>query len=205
MKTPCFNIRQCYGLLRKFAVISLLVFSGIAYSYAQEEETDIFELNFEDNLTTPVLPAKSVESIKDNVERLKSALNRSGFDVKLVRNGEVILLTIPCAELFSANETIISPTGRSIFNKLALPTECRGKYKVLIAVHSDDTGEQMYVDDLTAARSNAIDDLLAPILNALEIISVPYGLGRDEPVKPNDSVFNRAANRRAEIYIVPLL
>lgn len=201
MKIRYFNI---FGL-KTFASAILISSIGSMMSYAAQPAEDPFELNFEDNLTTPALPSKSAQAIKDNVEKLRTTFSRYGFNTKLVRNGEVILITIPCSELFAANESTVSPTGQKILNKFVIPAEYRGKYKVLIAVHSDDTGEQMYVDDLTAARSNAIDDMLAAGFNNLEIISVPYGIGRDEPIKPNDSVANRAANRRVEIYIVPLL
>ena len=173
--------------------------------FSQQPDDDPFELNIDDNLTSPVLPSKQIASIKEAVEKLRAAISRDGFDTKLVRNGEVILVTIPCSQLFAPNETAITPTGEKTLQKFSLPDDCRGKYKVLITVHSDDTGEQMYVEDLTAARSNTIDDHLTPALTPIEIISVPYGLGRDEPVKPNDSVANRAANRRVEIYIVPLI
>ena len=32
---------------------------------------------------------------------------------------------------------------------------------------------------------------------------VPYALGPDEPLKPNNSIDNRRQNRRLEVYLVP--
>lgn len=194
-----------YAFCLKFmTVFAAVIFSCIPI-FAQQEVPDPYELNFEDNLNTPAIQAKSQPTVKERGDRLRNVLSKAGFNATLVRNGEVILVTIPCADLFVANEATMTSKGIKLLNSFNLPEDCREKYKVLIAVHSDDTGEPEYSDDLTAARSNLIDDIISPKLETIGIISIPYGLGQDEPLKPNDSFSNRAANRRTEIYIVPLL
>ncbi len=76
-------------------------------------------------------------------------------------------------------------------------------YKVVVAVHSDNTGDEMYADRLTSDRANAIDEYYFHASGDKETGIIPYGLGSDEPVAPNSGRANREKNRRVEIYFVP--
>ncbi len=176
----------------------------IAAAYAADPvQPDPFELNLEDNINTPAVPPKNHASVKEHTNRLKSALDHSGFKAAYLRDGEALMITLPCDQLFRANSTTLSDEGLKLLQKLRLPGEAEGKYKILIAVHSDNTGANDYSDEITAARANAIDDVLSPLFSSSDIVTVPYGLGQDEPLVSNDSLKNRAKNRRVEIYIVP--
>lgn len=188
--------------LRKILSIGMLA-ACISLSAAEPAGYDPFDLNLEQNINTPAVPSKSQPMVKENIDRIKSHLERQGFRPTRTRRGEVLLLTIPCEQLFRANESEISPRGVELLKRFSLPDESMDKYKILIAVHSDDTGETEYSDNLTADRANAIDDLFSAENKFTGISVVPYGIGRDEPIVRNDSVKNRAQNRRVEIYIVP--
>ena len=72
-----------------------------------------------------------------------------------------------------------------------------------MAVYGDNTGDDMYADSITSARANAIDDYFWTLMGEAETNVIPYGMGKDNPRKPNDSMLNRYANRRVEIYVVP--
>ena len=188
--------------LRKTIIASILV-AGISVCEVQAESSDPFDLNLEQNINNPAIPSKSQSMVKDHIDRLKSSLERQGFRPTRTRRGEVLTITIPCEQLFRANETTLSPQGRQLLAKLSLPADSEGQYKILVAVHSDDTGEIEYSDNLTAERANAIDDFFAKEKSFPGIAIIPYGIGRDEPTVRNDSVKNRAQNRRVEIYFVP--
>lgn len=188
-----------------YALASACVIAGCStvYAAAPEPETDPFELELENNINTPVVPAKKQTLVKENIDHLKHSLEKLGFKATRMRQGEVLKFSIACDKLFRANETELSQQGINYLAKLKFPGDIIGKFKLLIAVHADDTGEQSYADALTAARANAIDDFISRQLQGIELIIVPYGLGHDEPLVGNDSVLNRAKNRRVDFYLVP--
>ena len=188
--------------LRKIIFTAVLV-SGLTVKAADPATYDPFELNLEQNINTPAVPTKNQTVVKDHIDRLRSFLDRQGFKATKERRGEVLLVTIPCEKLFKANESSLSTQGQILLRKFTLPEETAGLYKILVAVHSDDTGEIDYTDNLTADRANAIDDFFTAENKFTGVSVVPYGIGRDEPLVRNDSVKNRAKNRRVEIYIVP--
>ena len=186
-----------------FAVACVLFGFSTAAAATPEPDADPFELDLDNNINSPSVPAKRQSIVKESIDRLKQTLDKAGFKATRQRQGEVLRFTIPCERLFKANETTLSSQGINYLAKLKFPGEISGKYKLLIAVHADDTGEQSYADALTAARANAIDDFLTRQMQGLEIIIVPYGIGHDEPLVNNDSVLNRAKNRRVDFYLVP--
>lgn len=188
--------------LRKIIITAVLV-AGLTVKAAEPAAYDPFELNLEQNINTPTVPTKSQAVVKEHIDRLRAFLDRQGFKATKERRGEVLLVTIPCSKLFNANESSLSAQGQALLKKFALPEEASGLYKILVAVHSDDTGEIEYTDNLTADRANAIDDFFSAENKFAGVSVVPYGIGRDEPLVRNDSVKNRAKNRRVEIYIVP--
>ena len=113
------------------------------------------------------------------------------------------MVTIACERLFRANDVTLTDQGKALLRKFRLSDGAASKYKIIIAVHTDNTGEDAYADSITASRANSIDDFLNGRMAAIDITTVPYGLGRDEQLVSNDSLKNRAKNRRVEIYIVP--
>lgn len=187
-------------------IISLTVALGVSSLIghaAAPVEPDPFELDFEQNINTPAVPQKKHTSVKNAIENIRSTLDRSGFQTKKLRQGEALVVTIPCDRLFKANETTLTERGKALLGRFKLNDDAEGKFKVIIAVHTDNTGEANYADSITAARANAVDDFLNGSMSEISIPTIPYGLGRDEQLVSNDSVRNRATNRRVEIYIVP--
>lgn len=189
-------------LVRIFTFLLLFAYAT-AVNAAEPDAYDPYELNLEQNINAPVVPSKSQQYVKDRMDKLKSEIEKQGFKASKLRHGEVILITIPCSEVFRANATTISPEGAEILKKLHLSADYESIIKVLIAVHSDNTGETEYSDDLTAERANAIDDFFSANKAFPGLTVVPYGLGRDIPVAANDSVKKRSQNRRIEIYFIP--
>ena len=190
-------------ILTRKLFLTALIAIGLNVSVSGAEPYDPFDLNLEQNINTPTVPSKNQTVVKEHIDRLRVFLDRQGFKATKERRGEVLMITIPCEKLFRSNSTALTPQGQQLLKKFSLPEETDGLYKILIAVHSDDTGENGYTDNLTAERANAIDDFFSTENKFTGISVVPYGIGRDEPLVRNDSVKNRAKNRRVEIYIVP--
>ena len=192
------------NLLRNTVLVCALATASLtAADGAEPTDPDPFELDFENNINTPEIPQKKRSSVKARIDELQADLERAGFKTSKVRQGEVLMVTIACERLFRANDVTLTDQGKALLRKFRLSDGAASKYKIIIAVHTDNTGEDAYADSITASRANSIDDFLNGRMAAIDITTVPYGLGRDEQLVSNDSLKNRAKNRRVEIYIVP--
>lgn len=164
---------------------------------------DPFTANIEENIATPAVPDKQSAAVAAAMGHLASTLRESGYDVDAVRKGEVVMVTIQCARLFAPNSTVLLPDGGKVLAGLAPYIKRSDNYKVILAVHTDNTGDDIYSEKITADRANAIDEYYYRANGNKDTDIIPYGLGSDEPVAPNTGVANREKNRRVEIYFVP--
>lgn len=159
--------------------------------------------DIEANIKHPAVPSKHSATIAKAMSSVAKALKHAGYQVEAVRSGEVIMVTIPCADLFAPNSTTLLPDAPQKLRSLNPYIKESANFKTILAVHSDDTGDETYRDRLTSERANAIDDYFYNHNGSTDTGIIPYGLGSDEPLKANTSISNRAANRRVEFYFVP--
>lgn len=176
------------------------LFKGGSEKVEPEPEVDIFDLSLEDNIYQPE-PVKNNELIADFQLREARDLKKKGYMVELMREGEVIVLTIPAGQLFAPNDTVLSDLGKRTLKPLLKYTEKSGMWKMLLVMHTDNTGSEAYLRALSRARVDAAFAWIDNNGNAENV--VPYALGPDEPLKPNNSIDNRRQNRRLEVYLVP--
>lgn len=187
-------------LRRILAALSLAV--GVAASGA-DNNFDPYSANIEENIATPAVSAKASQAVINAMSQLVKTLRGAGYTVDAVRKGEVVLVTIPCTELFSANSVELKKDASKRLTPLVPYIKRSDNFKIILAVHSDDTGDELYAERLTADRANAIDEFFFQANDRQDTGIIPYGLGADEPVAPNSGIGNRAKNRRVEIYFVP--
>ncbi len=189
---------------RVFVVsLSVLIAFTIAAGKEKEKGFDPFAAGIEENISTPKVSAKQQPKVKAAMEQLERALKSVGFSATRVRSGEVVLVTIPCDRLFAPNATVLKSTASGHLAQLVPYVKRSDNYKVVVAVHADNTGDTSYADKLTADRANAIDEFFYHRNGNADTGIIPYGIGADEPVMSNVGVRNRAANRRVEIYFIP--
>ncbi len=162
---------------------------------------DIYELSLDDNLETPVVKSKYADKIQDYQYNQAVELIKHNYEVELMRNNEVIIVTITADKLFGANDTILSGEGKELVKGLFKVLKNPEFYKMLLVMHSDDTGSPQYLVQLTRSRVNAVYDWLDA--NGNVDFVVPYALGGHEPLHDNKSMINRRINRRLEVYLVP--
>jgi len=188
----------------KLTIIALAIIAAGSLRAAEPAgEPDVLDMSIEENLATPAVPSKARTHIRADIDRLRRRMLGAGYAASAIRDGEVLEISIPAQNLFAANDTVLKPSGAALLREIGEIAREPRRYKIVIAAHSDDTGDEQYSDRLTAARANAIDDWLWQAAGERDTNTVPYGLGRDEPLRPNDSRTGREANRRVEIYIVP--
>lgn len=167
------------------------------------EPFDPMAANIEENIANPPVGEKDSQNVAAAMSRLATSLKGAGYDVDYVRRGEVIMVTLPCSKLFAPNSVSLIPTASKLLAPLVPYVNRTDNYKIILAVHSDNTGDEMYSEKITADRANAIDEYFYKINGNKDTYIVPYGLGADEPVAPNTGIANREKNRRVEIYFVP--
>jgi outer membrane protein OmpA-like peptidoglycan-associated protein len=187
----------------------LLVFAlccTTAFVYADEEEQlDELEMSVEENLAVPVIPTKSKATVVTFMQYLSKSLKSANLNVETMRNDEVLHIVMPCSDLFSPNAIELKESGKNKLSILKSVVANPKLYKVLVAVHTDNTGDNEYADSITEARATSIDQCLFEVSGGVDTGVIPYGLGRDEQLTDNSSIELRAKNRRVEFYIIPTL
>ncbi len=141
---------------------------------------------------------------KEGKNRLLNSRNvpKTDWKVELFRNKEVLVVTIPASRLFSPNSTELSAEASSYLNPIRRYLREPDMYRVLLVMHTDNTGSEEYRDKLTIERAEAVFDWFEEQGEDTRYL-FDYAMSDDMPLKPNNSVENRADNRRLEIYLVP--
>lgn len=163
---------------------------------------ELDDLSLEETLKLPEVPQKAKEGVREYMLREAKALQKLGYKVETMRRGEVVIATIPAEKLFAPNDTALLPTAAKQLGNFLPYLRTPGKFKVILAMHSDDTGSEKYLMGLTEKRIIALYDYFdayAPEAEAL----MGYPMGASEALAPNDSRANRSQNRRLEIYVMP--
>lgn len=168
-----------------------------------QKGVDISGLTLTENLAQPPVAGKALKPLVAHMEGIRASLAKHFKSVEVAREGQVVVVEIPASTLFAPNETALLESGkpylRPFLNMLKYPT----MYKILPVMHSDDSGDDQYADELTSERAAAVYEFLCSESGQSGSNVVPYGVGKEDPVAPNNSIANRAANRRLELYIVP--
>ena len=178
-------------------------------SFARDDEEDIYELSLDENPATPEIKNdKQADRIQEFQYDMAIAFKKSNYAVEVMRDDEVIVITIPASQLFDPNDTVVNSVGEALLKPFLRMLKNPGFYKMLLVMHSDNTGSSVYTLNLTRQRVNAIYDWFDE--NGSVDYVVPYALGDTDPVVDennniveNNSVENRKRNRRLEIFLVP--
>lgn len=167
------------------------------------------DLSFIEMLSSVELDPKSSSLIQKLQE--KEGRNRlhngkfnsgSGCSVETYRNKEVLLVTIPASKLFAPNETELKPGAEEYLKPIRRYLKEPDMYRVLIAMHTDNTGSEQYRDILTDERAAAVFDWFVNS-GADTRFLFSYSFSDEMPLVANNSIENREKNRRLEIYLVP--
>ena len=179
-----------------------MLFMASQQTINARDDEDIYELSLDENLEVPdIKNDKQAEKIQDFQLDMAVAFKKSNYDVEIMRDDEVIVITIPASQLFDANDTVLNQIGEERLKPFLRMIKNPGFYKMLLVMHSDNTGSESYTLNLTRQRVNAIFDWFDE--NGSVDYVVPYALGDTDPVVDNNSFDNRKRNRRLEIYLVP--
>lgn len=176
---------------------------GTAGRLEQLDDLDFIEmLNSVDVGTGSALIQKF--QAKEGKNRLLNGKFNPGGEctVEAYRNKEVLLITIPAHVLFQPNETELKRGAQDYLQPIRRYLKEPDMYRVLLVMHTDNTGSEKYRDNITIDRVNSVFEWFEH-MGADTRYLFSYALGDDMPLRPNDTMGNRDVNRRLEIYLVP--
>lgn len=178
----------------------LPVIAFISSATVPDSDTD---LTLNENLNVPVVPDRSGKAVQAYMRKEAESLVKLGYRVETMRKGEIVIVTVPTDPLFPPNDSILDVTAANkLLRPLAAYMRNPQRYKVLIAVHTDDTGSEKYTEHLSGSRVASLYSYFDRIAGKTANI-IGYPLGQTQPEVPNSSRAGREKNRRIEFYIIP--
>ena len=180
---------------------------GLLKDNKTEQIIDIQTLTVDENINIPVVESplahRKIREYMAVKEKSLQKLKQYGVSqVELLRNAEVIKVTIPMDKLFYPNDTLFLNKADLLLRPIARYGEEEGMYHILVVTHSDDTGSIDYCLNLTSNRADRLLLRLKQLgVKTKEIVA--YAMGSEEPVTDNLSMESRRKNRRTEIYLIP--
>ncbi|MFO7812271.1 MAG: OmpA family protein [Pelovirga sp.] len=118
------------------------------------------------------------------------------------QQNEILKLTMSSEVGFDFDSATIKPSFYSSLNKIADIMNRYPQTYIVVAGHTDSTGNPDYNLRLSLRRANAVADYLMDQGVARSRVSTE-GRGQLEPIASNQTASGREQNRRVEIYVVP--
>lgn len=154
--------------------------------------------------------------VKEATRLLNGPYNpdRTGVSIETYRNKEVIILTIPTDRLFAPNSTELAKSADALLTPLKryMKAGAEDMYRVLLVMHTDNTGSEAYTDKLSMDRAASVFNWFTENGCNTDYL-FPRARGASEPnrtsgeltdiLRANNTMEKRAANRRLEIYLIP--
>lgn len=200
------RLLKWFGVSLMFASLTI---TSPGILFAADSPADLDNLTFAEMINSVPLDAKSAALIrkfqeKEGRNRLfgRDYNSKSECTVETYRNKEVLLVTIPASKLFLPNDNVLRPEAETLLAPLKRYLKDPDMYRVLLVMHTDNTGSVQYRDNITEKRVQAVGDWFDEQgADTSYLFTYPYG---DEmPLVENNSMTNRERNRRLEIYLVP--
>ncbi len=174
--------------------------------YPGYNEETFMDMDFDPNLLTPEIPVTARGTVADYIRKTANSL-KSAYTIDLMRDDEVFIVSIPTDEVFLPNDTLLSAYAPKQLDPMLRLMSDPFMYKIVVAVHTDDTGSEHYRDMLSTARLNSIYDWLMDAIDSgilsEDLIIIPFSMASSDPIQLNDTRAHRRENRRIEFYFIP--
>ena len=127
----------------------------------------------------------------------------AGTDIRVIRQGDDLVLNMPSNVTFATNEASVQPQFRTTLDQVADVLKQYNQTYIDVYGHTDSTGSDQYNQALSERRATAVADYLAG--HGVQSARIgTRGYGKTQPIASNDTDAGRAANRRVEVKIVPI-
>ena len=145
-------------------------------------------------------------AVGDYMDKQERALREqtAGTGIGVERDGDQILLTMPSNITFSVNSATIQPNFYSALNDVSATLVEYPSTAVDIIGHASADGPDDYNMDLSKRRAESVKTYL----QGQGVISqrlYAIGMGETQPIADNSTAEGRAANRRVEIVLTPVV
>jgi outer membrane protein OmpA-like peptidoglycan-associated protein len=138
-----------------------------------------------------------------DAQEKKLRAQTAGTDVKVIREGDNLLLNMPSGVTFATNQSAIQPQFRTTLDQVAQTLASYEKTYIDVYGHTDSTGNDGINIPLSQNRARSVADYLAT--KGVQSARVAtQGFGASQPVADNNTEAGKQANRRVEIKIVPV-
>jgi outer membrane protein OmpA-like peptidoglycan-associated protein len=135
---------------------------------------------------------------------LKSSSSIPGADVDAVAAiGAAMRMSLNAEVLFDFGKAELKTEGVAAIKKLASQLTGVQKATINIAGYTDDIGGDEANRKLSLTRAESVSKILQQELDNSKFVFKTKGLGKQNPVSPNDNEENRKKNRRVEILVSP--
>ncbi len=115
---------------------------------------------------------------------------------------EVLTVSFKSDYLFATNSAALLPGSQPEIQRVANVLRQYPETNIQIAGHTDSQGNEVYNQQLSERRAQAVRDALVGMgVNPQRITAIGYGESR--PVAGNDTASGRQQNRRVEVRVVP--
>jgi len=142
------------------------------------------------------------------VTSIKSSVGMSDPDIEVNVEKGVVFISIADKLLFKSGSYLVSDRAKEVLAKVAKIINDKPTFECMVEGHTDNVpfiGNNILLDnwDLSAKRSTAIVRVLTNELKVNPKQLIAAGRGEFIPLVENNSVANRAINRRTRIVILP--
>lgn len=139
-----------------------------------------------------------------DVQEAKLREQMEGTGVTVSRNGDQIILNMPGNITFDVNEATLQSNFQNNLDGVAAILVEYPDTLIAIAGHTDSTGSRTYNQRLSERRAQSVADYLRG-QGVQSVRLFPYGEGPDKPIADNNTAEGRAANRRVELVLEPIV
>jgi outer membrane protein OmpA-like peptidoglycan-associated protein len=139
------------------------------------------------------------------MDRQEQELRRrtAGTDIRVIRQGDELVLNMPSNVTFATNEASVQPQFRTTLDQVADVLKQYNQTYIDVYGHTDSTGSDSYNLGLSQRRAASVADYLTS--RGVQSARLgTRGFGETQPVASNDTEDGKAANRRVEIKLVPI-
>ena len=142
------------------------------------------------------------------VTSIKSSVGMSDPDIEVNVEKGVVFISIADKLLFKSGSYLVSERAKEVLAKVAKIINDKPTFECMVEGHTDNVpfiGNNILLDnwDLSSKRSTAIVRVLTNELKVNPKQLIAAGRGEFIPLVENNSVANRAINRRTRIVILP--
>ncbi len=157
---------------------------------------------YNESITVPEVEEGGKSYVRDYQMTKAKSLVKAGFEVEMMRHREVIVVIVPAHQLFAPGSAKITAKGERRLRTVVSYFVSPGFYRIVVAGYTDNTGNEAYCQRRSTEQATAVADWLRKeTADKHEIVE--FGMGNASPLLPNNTVANRAVNRRIEILLVP--